>query len=262
MDPEAQAEEYRTQYQQDQNMLDMQRQPFTDFMSSVIYGQQGRELRTSGTNTMQGAGVLDYYDDSNLDMNDVDFGMLDHWSVSHLHEMIATDPNLSTYIPQPQQPEDHTEMSHMRKRLASIWSESPWRWMPDGKKDNIDAEKNNLSLGDIADAQLQPDRVVEDKLEPSCRDRIMAIVLEACPNNTILSRVASSFPSVEVMDSLAHVFMASHFWQVSEFVHFPTFSLNEQSPHWVGSAASAGAVSMSAPSLRKFGHALEEAVRK
>lgn len=241
-------------------MLEIQgQQPFMDFIQSVIYGQD-RVLRSPGTGTGPSAGVLDYYDDASLDMNDVDFGMLDNWNVGNIHEMIAADPNLAAFMSQ--QPEDSTELSDIRKRVVSIWSESPWRWMPDERKDNIDAEKNNLSLGDVTSAQLRPDRVVDDKLEPSCRDRIMAIVLEACSNNTILSRVASSFPSVEVMDSLAHVFLAWHLIQVSEFVHFPSFSLNEQPPQWLGSAAAAGAISIPIASLRKFGYALEEAVRK
>lgn len=259
MDYEGRAEEYQAQYQQDQNMLDMQRQPFTDFMQSVLHGQD-RGVRASGTSASHFAGVLDYFDDANLDMNDMDFGILDHWNINNIHDMIATDPNLAAYTSQ--QAEDPTDLSHIRKRLVSIWCDSPWRWTPDGKKDHIHAEKSNLSLGDITGAQLRPDRVVDDKLEPSCRDRIMALVLEACLNNSVLSRVASSFPSVEVMDSLAHIFLAWHMWQVSEFVHFPSFSLNEQPPHWLGSAAAAGAISIPIASLRKFGYALEEAVRK
>lgn len=240
-------------------MLDMQGQPFIDFMQSVLYGED-RGPRSSGTSAAPGAGVLDYYDDASLDMNDIDFGMLDNWNVGSIHDMIAADPNLAAFMSQ--QPEDPAELSYIRKRVGSIWSESPWRWMPDDRKDNINAERNNLSLGDITSAQLRPDRVVDDKLEPSCRDRIMAIVLEACPNNTILSRVASSFPSVEVMDSLAQFFLAWHLFQVSEFVHFPSFSLNEQHPQWLASVAAAGAISIPVASVRKFGYALEEAVRK
>lgn len=259
MDYTGNAEEYRTQYQQDHNMLDIQRQPFTDFTQSVFYGQD-RGPRASRPSTAQGVGALDFYNDTNLDMNDVDFGMLDNWSVGNIHAMMTTDPNLAAYISQ--QPEDPAELPHMRNRLVSIWSESPWRWMPDAKKDNVHTEKNNLSLGDINEAQLRPDRVINDKLEPSGRDRIMAIVLEACQNNTILSRVASSFPSVEVMDSLVHVFLAWHLCQVSEFVHFPSFSLNAQPPQWLGVVAAAGAVLTPIASLRKFGYALEEAVRK
>lgn len=259
MDHKGNPEEYQAQYQQDHNMLDMQRQPFTDFMQSILYGQS-RALRPSGASAALNLAVLDYFDDTSLEMNDVDFGMLDTWNVGNIHEMIAADPNLAGYVSQ--QSEDPTELSHMRKRLVSIWQESPWRWMPDGMKDNINTEKSNLSLGDITGAQLRPDRVVEDKLEPSGRDRIMAIVLEACRNSAILTRVASSFPSVEVMDSLAHVFLAWHLLQVGEFLHFPTFSLNEQPPQWLAVAAAAGAISIPVASLRKFGYALEEAVRK
>lgn len=237
----------------------MQRQPFADFMQSVLHGQD-RGVRAPGSSVTQSAGVLDYFDDASLDMNDMDFGILDHWNVNSIHEMIATDPNLAAYTSQ--QAVDPTELSHMRKRLVSIWGESPWRWMPDERKDHIHAEKKNLSLGDITGAQLRPDRVVDDKLGPSCRDRIMAIVLEVCLNNNALSRVASSFPSAEIMDSLTQIFLAWHLSQISEFVHFPSFSLNDQPPQWLATAAAAGAISLPVASLRKFGYALEEAVRK
>lgn len=259
MDYEGHAEEYQSHYQHEQTILDIQKQPFTDFMQSILYGQ-GQELSASDLSAAPGAGLLDFYDDASLDMNEVDFGMLDNWKLGNIHEMIATDPNLAACISQ--QPEDSTELSHMRKRLVSIWSESPWRWMPDGMKDNTNADKSDLSLGDINGANLRPDRVVNDKLEGSGRDRIMINVLETCQNNAILSRVASCFPSTEILDSLAHVFLAWHLCQVSEFVHFPSFSLNKQPPQWLGVVAAAGAILTPVASLRKFGYALQEAFRK
>lgn len=208
----------------------------------------------------QGLAVLDFCDDANLDMNDIDFGILDNWNLGNIHGMIATDPNLANYVAN--QSEDSADMSHMRQRLVSIWADSPWRWVPDGTKDNIHTLKSNLPLGDIKGSQLRADKVVNEMLESSGRDKILAIVLGTCQNNVMLGRVASSFPSTEVMDSLVHIFLAWHLCQVSEFIHFGSFRMNDQCPEWLAVAAAAGATLTPVRSLRKFGFALQEAVRK
>lgn len=251
---------YHAPYQ-GQHVVDMNRLPFSDFLRDVLYDQQQQQIHQSRMVEAQGLAVLDFCDDGNLDMNELDFGMLDNWNVGNYQGMLATDPNLASYVSN--QPEDSTaDMSRMRQRLVKIWTDSPWRWMPDGHKDNIHQQKSGLPIADISSAQLRPDRIIQDKLDPSGRDKILAIVLSTCQNNVMLSRVASSFPSNEVMDSLVHIFLAWHLCQVSEFIHFGTFSLNTQCPEWLGVAASAGAILTPVQTLRKFGFALHEAVRK
>lgn len=210
----------------------------------------------------QGLAVLDFCDDANLDMNEMDYGMLDNWNLGNIHDMLATDPNLAHYVSAPTD-NDTVHMSHMRKRLVSIWSDSPWRFTPDDTRDTIHVHKSNLPLGDIHSSHLLPaDKVIQDTLDSSARDKILAIVLSTCQNNSILSRVASSFPSTDVMDSLMHVFLAWHLCQVSEYIHFGSFSMNSQCPEWLGMAAAAGAILTPVKALRKFGYALQEAVRK
>lgn len=206
----------------------------------------------------QSLAVLDFRDDSNLEMDDIDFGMLDNWNMGNL----ATDPSLVGYVPS--QPEETIDLSlsDMRNRLAPVWANSPWQWVPDGRRDNIQAENNNLPLLNISNSQLQPDKVVGDKMQPSGRDRILAIVLNTCQNNAVSARVASSFPSTDMMDSLVHIFLAWHLCQVSEYIHFGSFSMNEQCPEWLAMSAAAGAILSSHVSLRKFGYALQEAVSK
>ncbi|POS78716.1 hypothetical protein DHEL01_v202900 [Diaporthe helianthi] len=240
-----------------QSPVDMNKMPFSDFLRDVIYDQQ--QMDSQKMVEAQGLAVLDFCDDANLEMNDLDFGMLDHWNLGDVHGMLATDPNLANYVSN--QPEDTADMSRMRQRLVKIWTNSPWRWMPDGHKDNIHNQKSGLPLADIHATQLKPDRIIHDKLDSSGRDKILAIVLSTCQNNVMLSRVASSFPSTEVMDSMVHIFLAWHLCQVSEFIHFGTFSLNAQCPEWSAVAASAGGILTSVQSLRKFGFALQEAVR-
>lgn len=262
MDDEDNPDGYHGSYPQNQNMVDMNRLPFSDFLRDVLYDQQQQQQQQMDSQKMaeaQGLAVLDFCDDANLEMNDLDFGMLDNWNIGNVHGMLATDPNLANYV---SQPEDTADMSRMRQRLVKIWTNSPWRWMPDGHKDNIHNQKSGLPLADINSTQLKPDRIIHDKLDSSGRDKILAIVLSTCQNNVMLSRVASSFPSTEVMDSLVHIFLAWHLCQVSEFIHFGTFALNAQCPEWTAVAASAGGILTSVQSLRKFGFALQEAVRK
>ncbi|KAL1878644.1 hypothetical protein Daus18300_001919 [Diaporthe australafricana] len=256
---------YQASYHQNQNMVDMNRMPFSDFLRDVLYDQQQQQqqqqqqMDTQKMAEAQGLAILDFCDDANLEMNDLDFGMLDHWNIGNVHGMLATDPNLANYVSS--QPEDTADMSRMRQRLVKIWTDSPWRWMPDGHKDNIHNQKSGLPLADINTTKLKPDRIIHDKLDSSGRDKILAIVLSTCQNNVMLSRVASSFPSTDVMDSLVHIFLAWHLCQVSEFIHFGTFALNAQCPEWTAVAASAGGILTSVQSLRKFGFALQEAVR-
>lgn len=253
---------YQASYHQNQNMVDMNRLPFSDFLRDVLYDQHQQQQQQMDNQKMaeaQGLAVLDFCDDANLEMNDLDFGMLDNWNIGNVHGMLATDPNLANYVSS--QPEDTADMSRMRQRLVKIWTNSPWRWMPDGHKDNIHNQKSGLPLADIHSTQLKPDRIIHDKLDSSGRDKILAIVLSTCQNNVMLSRVASSFPSTDVMDSLVHIFLAWHLCQVSEFIHFGTFALNAQCPEWTAVAASAGGILTSVQSLRKFGFALQEAVR-
>lgn len=265
MDTQDNPDSYQAHYGQSQGMVDVSTQPFGDFLQNVLFNQQQQhqqqQIEPSRMGMAHGLNVLDFCDDGNLDMNDLDFGMLTNWNLGNIHNLLATDPNLANYVSA--QPEDSTDMSHLRKRLVSIWSDSPWRWQPDDIKDNIHAHKSNLPLEDINSSHLRPaDKVIQDTLENSARDRIMAIVLQTCASTPISTRVANSFPSTEVLDSLMHVFLAWHLCQVSRFIHFGSFSMSSQCPEFLGMMAAAGAILTPVKSLRKFGYALQEAFRK
>lgn len=260
MDDSGYPDSYQTQYGQSQGLVDISRQPFGDFLQNVLFDQQ-QQMNTSRVAVTQGLNVLDFCDDGNLDMNDVDFGILSSWNLGNIPSLLANDPNLASYVSA--QPEVSTDMSHMRQRLAAMWSDSPWRWQPDGTKDNIHVHKSNLPLEDINSSSLRPtDKVIPDTLESSARDRVMANVLATCANNPMSSRVAQSFPSTEVLDSLVHVFLTWHLCQVSEYIHYSTFKLSAQCPEFLGMMAAAGAILTPVKSLRRFGYSLQEAFRK
>lgn len=237
----------------------MTHQPFSDFLRDVLYAES---LDASRLAEAQGLAVLDFCDDNNYELNEMDFGMLDHWNLDGISDRTAV-----TQAATPQTDDSTVDMTQMRRKLVKIWMDSPWRWVPD-KRDHGYSEHGNLPLPfrDSVSQQFQErhrqiDRVIKDKLESSSRDRILAVVLGACSDDAMKMRVAASFPSAEIMDTLLHIFLASHLCSVSGWIHFGTFVLNAQWPEWLVTAAAAGAIMTPIPTLRRFGFAIQEAVR-
>lgn len=257
MDP-GNNDQFPPNFDADGDGVDMARLPFSDFLRDVLYDPPVDPSRLAET---QGLAVLDFCDDTNLELNDVDFGVLDNWNVDGMGVTSATEEFA------PRADDSAIDLSQMRQGLTKLWTDSPWRWHPKGvesgytEQTNLPVPKGDISSPVFQESQRQLDKVVADKLEQAGRDKILAIVLRTCRNNSIMTRVASSFPSVEVMDTIAHIFLASHMCSVSEWIHFGSFALNAQWPEWLAAAAAAGAVMTPVPTLRKFGFALQEAVR-
>ncbi|KAI0394029.1 hypothetical protein F5Y17DRAFT_429694 [Xylariaceae sp. FL0594] len=234
-------------------------QPFTDFLRDVLYAQS---LDSSRLAESQGLDVLDFCDDTNYELNELDFGILDHWNLDGLTERTGV-----TQAATPQTDDSSVDLTQMRRKLVKIWTDSPWRWIPD-KRDHGYSEMGNLPLPyrDSASQQFQErhrpvGRVVQDKLDSSSRDKILAVVLGTCRSDAVRMRVATSFPSAEVMDTLTHIFLAAELCSVTGWIHFGTFKLNSQWPEWLATAAAAGSIMTPVPTLRKFGFAVQEAVR-
>ncbi|KAI0910545.1 hypothetical protein F4823DRAFT_589981 [Ustulina deusta] len=241
------------------NAADMTHQPFSDFLRDVLYAQS---LDSSRLAEAQGLAVLDFCDDTSYELNEMDFGMLDHWNLDGMGERAVV-----TQAATPQTDDSTVDMTQMRRKLVKIWTDSPWRWIPD-KRDHSYSEHGNLPLPcrdsvsqQFQERQRQIDRVIQDKLDQSSRDKILAVVLGACGSDTIRMRVAASFPSAEIIDTLTHIFLAAHLCSVSGWIHFGTLALNSQWPEWLVTAAAAGAIMTPVPTLRKFGFAIQEAVR-
>jgi len=165
--------------------------------------------------------------------------------------------------------EHSAEIAQMRQSLVQAWTESPWRWDPKNNDTGyreqglLAVPAKEMSSAQFQESRKRLERVVAEKLEQPTRDRVLAILLSTCYQNAATAnRVAASFPTVEVMDTLVHIFLASQACQVDEWIHFPTFRLNEQWPEWVAMAAAMGASLTPVPTLRKFGFAVQEAVRE
>ncbi|KAL7901443.1 hypothetical protein HDV63DRAFT_199982 [Trichoderma sp. SZMC 28014] len=239
--------------------IDFNNIPFFDFLRDVLFQQP---LDLPRPTESQGPAVLDFCDNMDMDLNEMDFGLLDHWNLDLEDGGALITPTLVG-----QNPQNSAEMSQMRQNLANVWGELPWKWEPTAK-DSGYTEQGNLPISakDLSNAQFQEtkknlERVVDQKLNLSSRDQILAIILKTCRDPSTAGRVAASFPTVDVMDTMMQVFLAAHIRQVSTWIHFPTLKLNSLWPEWVGNAVAAGAVLMPAPTLRKFGFAIQEAVR-
>lgn len=240
--------------------MDFNNIPFFEFLRDVLYQQP---LDLPRPTESQGPAVLDFCDNMDMDLTEMDFGLLDHWNLDLEGGGALITPALVG-----QNPQNSAEMSQMRQNLANVWGELPWKWEPTAK-DSGYTEQGNLPISakDLSNAQFQEtkknlERVVDQKLNLSSRDQILAIILKTCRDPSTAGRVAASFPTVDVMDTMMQVFLAAHIRQVSTWIHFPTLKLNSLWPEWVGNAVAAGAVLMPAPTLRKFGFAIQEAVRK
>ncbi|KAI1356338.1 hypothetical protein F5Y01DRAFT_267082 [Xylaria sp. FL0043] len=241
------------------NAADLTHQPFSDFLRDVLYAQS---LDSSRLAEAQGLAVLDFCDDTNYELNDMDFGMLGNWNLDGMGDRAAV-----TQAATPQTDDSTVDMTQMRRRLVKIWTESPWRWIPD-KRDHRYIEHGNLPLPcrdsasqQFQERQRQADRVIQDKLDPSSRDKILAVVLGACGSDALRMRVAASFPSTEIIDTLTHIFLAAHLCSVSGWIHFGSLVLNSQWPEWLVTVVAAGAIMTPVLTLRKFGFAIQEAVR-
>ncbi|KAM7191545.1 C6 transcription factor RegA [Naviculisporaceae sp. PSN 640] len=238
-------------------MVDGAPLPFTDFLRDVLYDQS--LPNPDRLAEAQGLAVLDFCDNAQLDLKDLDFSLMDQWN-----------PQGGFSVSGPAAPSSHpvlansVEIEAMRTKLVKIWTDSPWRWSPE-KTDTFFKEQTNLQVpgtGIDETGGTSVDRVIAQKLLPAGRDKVLGIVLSTCRDNSTMTRIASSFPSTEMMDSWIHIFLASHLCTVSAWIHYGSFSLNTRWPEWLAMAAAAGAFLAPIPALRRFGLALQEVVRK
>ncbi|KAI1263054.1 hypothetical protein F5Y18DRAFT_395944 [Xylariaceae sp. FL1019] len=230
--------------------------PFSDFLHNVLYSPS---LDPSRLVDAQGLTVLDFCDNDGFELTDMEFGMLDHWNFEEQSMPV-------TQVVTPQTDDSSVDMTSIRRKLVKIWAESPWRFNPD--KDHGYQAQGNLPIPfrDPASRQFQNskkqmDRVIQDKVDLSSRDKILAIVLSTCRDTATRTRISSSFASAELIDIFVHIFLAAHLCSVANFVHFGTLRFSAQSPEWLAVAAASGAILTPIPALRKFGVALQEAIR-
>jgi len=124
--------------------------------------------------------------------------------------------------------------------------------------------------------RASPD-IIDHQLEQSSRDDILAMVLSTNSQQNGASRVITSFPSTQLLNSLMHLFLRSETTKTDSFIHLPTFRPRTQRPEFNGIIIAAGAILSSVPTgmtpfscllvgtltllVRKLGFAIQETVR-
>jgi hypothetical protein len=211
----------------------------------------------SGTWTPRG--LLGFGFESNLELNDVDFSFLDNYNA---HIPFDLETPRSDILSSTVRSGDPATASR-----AEAFRTSVWRFTP-RPQDHSAAEQQHLSLPDVAQGHDSPEsrirldrRTTTEKLDQSCRDKIIALVLSTC-KPAMMFRSVSAFPSVELLDIVLQFFLTSSLSGADSWLHIPTFcSTTKDRTEILLAAISAGAVLTPDNSLRKLGFALQEAIR-
>lgn len=203
-------------------------------------------------------GIMDLSFDLDVGLTDIDLGLLDQYNfeIPFTAGTPSTDAHgLEQHLP---------ENDNVPVR-SEAFKQSIWRYLPQRNRDYVAQEKQNLAFADAHKdngrrAPITQRRAIEEKLHRSSRDRLLALVLGTCgPEN--VQRIASAFPSVELLDSLIQFFLTSPSIDAKFLFHLPTFSPSHVNPHLLACIISAAAVTTPDTPLRKLGFALHEASR-
>ncbi|KAF3004387.1 hypothetical protein E8E13_010054 [Curvularia kusanoi] len=203
-------------------------------------------------------GILDLNFDMDVGLTDLDLGLLDQYNFQV--PFTAGTPSTDAQGLEPRPLEN--DSAPVR---AEAFKQSIWRYMPRRDKDHGAMEQTNLAFPDSekdSSRRAHPPqrRAINERLGRVSRDRVMALVLGTCsPSN--VKRIASAFPSVDLLDGLIQFFLTSPALDVQTWFHLPTLSLTKLSPELVACIISAGAASTPDIPLRKLGFALHEAAR-
>ncbi|KAH6620555.1 hypothetical protein C7974DRAFT_364213 [Boeremia exigua] len=203
-------------------------------------------------------GIMDLNFDMDVGLTDLDLGLLDQYNFQV--PFIAGTPSTDAQGLE-QQPLDG-DSAPVR---TEAFKQSIWRYMPRRDKDHSAMEQTNLAFPDSDKessrrAHLPQRRALNERLGRVSRDRVMALVLGTCSAENV-KRIASAFPSVELLDGLIQFFLTSPILDVQSWFHLPTLSLAKLSPELLACIISAGAASTPDIPLRKLGFALHEAAR-
>ncbi|RDW88542.1 hypothetical protein BP6252_00574 [Coleophoma cylindrospora] len=207
--------------------------------------------------------VLNFGFDSSLDFNDMDYG----W-------MSSQNNNISTLnfhaVPDHVDPplDNGQQTPGVRNSIglgAEAFQKSLWNWSPT-QRDHVFNDTTALSLPykdiESLEGRVESD-ILEYQLDQSSRDGILAMVLATHNRNVEhgMSRVVTSFPSAQLLNSLIHLFFRAESLKTDSWIHIPTFRPQSNRPEFNGIVVAAGAVLSSVPTVRKLGYGIQESVR-
>jgi hypothetical protein len=153
-------------------------------------------------------------------------------------------------------------------RGYAAFKHSPWLWTP-AQKDHQLSDSENLALDEVSissgltpssTTSLSVDSLTQNPhLDASLRDGMFALVLKMTMNKSATS--VPTFPSLEILNHILHIFFVRQSYQVDHWIHAPTFSAGKVRPHFIMALISAGSTFISAPAVWKMGLALQEVTR-
>jgi hypothetical protein len=205
-------------------------------------------------------GLLDMSFDLNVNLTDIDLGLLDQYNFQI--PFAADTPSTTT---DNHGTEQHLPESDSVPVRTEAFKQSIWRYLPQRNKDFGGAEQENLAFADLEKdsnrrSHIAQRRAITERLHRVSRDRLMALVLGTCSSENV-KKIASAFPSIELLDTLIQFFLTSPSIDAQSWFHLPTFSPSKISPEVLACIVAAGAVSTPDIPLRKLGFALHEASR-
>ena len=108
-------------------------------------------------------------------------------------------------------------------------------WHPDWQNHRA-AEERNVYIepaSHLFDAYLAIPQVLPtpSTVSSDTRDAILAIIFRNCAKDNMM-KVASAFPSAEVISRLLLRFLESHALEEDTWIHLPTFDANKAPPNY------------------------------
>jgi hypothetical protein len=224
-----------------------------DCFQSVYYtGLPVQSFLEPGTGTWTPRSVMDFGLRTDLELNDMDLQFLDTYNI---------------HVPfDNRTPSDKPSCGSVVGIGAAVFRESVWRFIPVPRQsaprpDKQDFEAANGDAESPAASITIPKRTTSDSLPQPSRDRLLAIFLSNCKPAT-MTRLALSFPSVDLLDNLLQFYLTSPLSNGSTWLHIPTLAPSKiEAPELLAGMIAAGAVLAPDPALIKLGFAFQEALR-
>ncbi len=220
--------------------------------------------------------VLNFGIDSSLDFNDIDFGWITSYNQMSIFNYNILPDYEDLQLDHGQQTPDVQPSINLG---AEAFRKSLWNWLP-GQREHAFMEVSNLSFShkDMEGFENRASaQIIDHQLEQSSRDDILAMVLSMNGQQNGASRVITSFPSTQLLNSLMQFFLRSEATKTDSFIHLPTFRPRTQRPEFNGIIIAAGAILSSVPTgmtsfscfsfdpltplVRKLGFAIQETAR-
>ncbi|KAH7395988.1 hypothetical protein BKA64DRAFT_74400 [Cadophora sp. MPI-SDFR-AT-0126] len=255
-------------------MMEVNDNLFADFLRDIMMppqsGPYNGQIHVDGVDTPSIAfrDLFSFGQDSNLELNNQDYTLMDFYQGKTIAEPPPPRPPNPTSVSfQAQTPQSEATNQPNSESLAlgtEAFKRSLWCWTP-VRQDAGHQEQSNFNLQPEDAPNLGTQFVVSEQVAakvfgPEARDKIVAMILSTCDRKNF-SKVMSSFPSAELLNSLMQCFLASHIAQNDTWIHLPTLKIGKLRPELLASFLAAGAMFSSSLTIRKLGFAIQEAVR-